>query len=594
MGRLRLRTKFLIAMLLTSAGLTAVSLLIVQHTVASHIRGGLNTDLANSVETFRNLQREREADLSRLAELMADLPSLKALMTSHHAPTIQDGSREMVHLSGGDLFALLDPSNQFVGFHTKSPGISREQAQQLLDRRGGLDDSLQWWFAGGHLYEVVLAPIYFGPRSDNALLGVVAVGYEMNAAVARQVSQVAASQVAILSGDTVVVSTLNAGQTAELRSQLAMSPAGAGAANWKLGKESFVVSTLTLNPDESPLVTIIVMKSYDQATAFLNHLRQLLLAVGLGAVLGGTLLVYFIAGTFTRPLEKLVDGVRALGGGDFGYPLHASAAGEVAQLTDAFARMRETLRVAQQRLLDAERLATIGRMASSISHDLRHPLTAVLANAEFLADADLSPLQREELYQEIRVAVNRLTDLVDSLLELSRPAESLNVVDAPVERTINRAIELVRSHRQFQKIVVEIESPGLHVAQFDPRKMERVFYNLLLNGCQAAQLGGGHVGVTVADHYGDLRIQIADDGPGVESSIRDKLFEPFVSHGKENGTGLGLTIAQKIVQDHNGSLYLESSIPRRTVMEILLPRVCNKKTAAINGRLADASQTFTA
>ncbi len=594
MGRLRLRTKFLIAMLLTSAGLTAVSLLIVQHTVASHIRGGLNTDLANSVETFRNLQREREADLSRLAELMADLPSLKALMTSRHAPTIQDGSREMFHLSGGDLFALLDPSNQVVGFHTKSPGISREQAQQLLDRRGGLDDSLQWWFAGGHLYEVVLAPIYFGPRSDNALLGVVAVGYEMNAAVARQVSQVAASQVAILSGDTVVVSTLNAEQTGELRSQLATSPAPAGAANWKLGKESFVVSTLTLNPDESPLVTIIVMKSYDQATAFLNHLRQLLLAVGLGAVLGGTLLVYFIAGTFTRPLEKLVDGVRALGGGDFGYPLHASAAGEVAQLTEAFARMRETLRVAQQRLLDAERLATIGRMASSISHDLRHPLTAVLANAEFLADADLSPLQREELYQEIRVAVNRLTDLVDSLLELSRPAESLNVVDAPVERTINRAIELVRSHRQFQKIVVEIESPGLHVAQFDQRKMERVFYNLLLNGCQAAQLGGGHVGVTVADHYGDLRIQIADDGPGVESSIRDKLFEPFVSHGKENGTGLGLTIAQKIVQDHNGSLYLESSIPRRTVMEILLPRVCNKKTAAVNGRLADASQTFTA
>ena len=80
--------------------------------------------------------------------------------------------------------------------------------------------------------------------------------------------------------------------------------------------------------------------------------------------------------------------------------------------------MRESLHQAQQRLLNAERLATIGRMASSISHDLRHPLTAVLANAEFLADADLNRQQREELYLEIRVAVNRLTDLVDSLLEL--------------------------------------------------------------------------------------------------------------------------------------------------------------------------------
>jgi signal transduction histidine kinase len=578
MGRLRLRAKFLIAMVLTSAGLTAVSLLIVQSIVASHVRGNLNGDLANSVETFRNLQREREADLARLAELMADLPSLKALMTSHHAPTIQDGSREMFHLSGGDLFALLDSSSQFVGFHTRSPGISREQAQQLVNGRSSLDEPLQWWFAGGHLYEVVLAPIYFGPRSDNALLGVVAVGYEMNSAVARQVSQMAASQVAILSGDTVVVSTLNSEQTAELQSQLTDKLAPSGSGNWKLGKESFVASALNLNPDESPRVTIIVMKSYDQATAFLNHLRQLLLAVGFGAVLAGTFLVYIIAGTFTRPLEKLVDGVRALGGGDFGYPLHAPAASEVAELTEAFTRMRDSLREAQQRLLDAERLATIGRMASSISHDLRHPLTAVLANAEFLADADLTPAQREELYLEIRVAVNRLTDLVDSLLELSRPAESLSVVDTPVERTISRAIELVRAHRQFQKIAVSIESSGLHNAQFDPRKMERVFYNLLLNGCQAAQVCGGHVGVTVADQNGDLRIQVTDDGPGVESSIRDKLFQPFVSHGKENGTGLGLTIAQKIVQDHHGSLFLESSAPGRTVMEIVLPRVCNKKT----------------
>ena len=176
MSRLRLRTKFLIAMLLTSAGLTSVSLLIVRRTVANHVRRGLSNDLANSVETFRNVQREREAALARSAQLMADLPNLKALMTSHHAPTIQDASREMFHLSGGDLFALSDPTNQFVGFHTKSPGITRAEAQQLLDRRGALDEPLQWWFAGGHLYEVVLAPIYFGPRADNALLGVVAVG----------------------------------------------------------------------------------------------------------------------------------------------------------------------------------------------------------------------------------------------------------------------------------------------------------------------------------------------------------------------------------------------------------------------------------
>jgi HAMP domain-containing protein len=402
MHKLRLRTKFLIAMLLTSAGLTAVSLVIVQRTVASHIRHGLTGDLADSVQTFRNAQADREASLARLAALMADLPNLKALMTSHHPPTIQDVSREMFHLSGGDLFALVDPTNKVVGFHTKTPGISQQQVQRLVDGRGTLTDTLQWWFGGGHLYEVVLAPIYFGPQSDNTLLGVVAVGYEMNAAVSHQVSQVAAGQVAIVCGDAVVVSTLNSEQTSDLRAHLSSISAAPGSVNWKLGKESFVVSALTLNPGESPPVTMVVLKSYDQATAFLDHLQRLLLAVGLGAVLGGSILVYFIAGTFTRPLEKLVDGVRALGGGDFRYPLHSPTAGEVAELNDAFTRMRDSLRTAQQRLLEAERLATIGRMASSISHDLRHPLTAVLANAEFLADAELTPMQREELYQEPR------------------------------------------------------------------------------------------------------------------------------------------------------------------------------------------------
>jgi signal transduction histidine kinase len=591
MRRWRLRTKFLVVMLLTSAGLTAGSLVIVQRTVAAHIRRGLSTDLANSVETFRDLEADRENDLSRLAELMADLPSLKALMTSNHAPTIQDGSREMFHVSGGDLFALINPAGQILGFHTKPPGLSRQQAQRLLNERGLIEETPQWWFGDGHLYQVVLAPIYFGRSSQIASLGMVAVGYEMNAGVAHQVGQVAASQVAILYGKEVVVSTLLPEQARDLASHAADGPILAGQADWHLGRESFMTSALPANLDANPSVTIVVMKSYDQATAFLNELRRLLLAVGLGAVIVGTALAYFIAGTFTRPLEELVDGVRALGGGDYRYPVHITATGEVSELTNAFTRMRDSLRQAQQRVLEAERLATIGRMASSISHDLRHPLTAVLANAEFLADIDLTPSQREELYLEIRVAVNRLTDLIDSLLELSRPAESLNFVEAPIEHSIKRAMELVCAHREFRKIAVSIESPGLHNAFFDPRKMERVFYNLLLNACQAAHLSGGRVAVVATGEAGDIIIHIEDDGPGVESSIRDKLFDPFVSYGKENGTGLGLTIAQKIVQDHHGSLKLESSVPGRTVMKIVLPRTA-AKTAHAESNPPSASQSF--
>lgn len=581
MGSVRLRTKFLISMLLTSAGLTAVSLLIVQRTVEKEVRRDLAGDLANSVASFRTVQKQREDTLARSAELIADLPTVKALMTgpaSQHAPTIQDFSADLFRQSGGDLFGLLDPSGRFVGFQARWPGITPEQAQQVFDQRQLAPASGQWWFVGNHLYEVFLKPIYL-PAAANSIVGAVAVGYEINDQVANDVSRIAASEVAILCQGKLVASTLNQDQAKEFAVEAWPQSGPDSHTDLKLGDETFVASSIILNPGEAPAVTMVVMKSYDQASAFLNELRRLLIGVGVGAVLLGSILVYVTARTFTRPLEKLVEGVRALGKGDFAFPVQAQGAGEVAELTNAFTRMRDSLRDAQQRLLDAERLATIGRMASSISHDLRHPLTAVLANAEFLADENLNPQQREELYLEIRIAVNRLTDLIDSLLELSRPVESLSPVEGIIERTASRAIELVHAHPEFRKVTLGIESPGMHSAQFDPRKMERVFYNLLLNACQAVNSQGGHVGVTVASRDQDLDIRITDDGPGIEVSIRDRLFKPFVSHGKENGSGMGLTIAQKIVQDHDGSLQLERSVPGCTVMQIILPKTSARKAS---------------
>src|SRR5205814_9195032 len=111
--------------------------------------------------------------------------------------------------------------------------------------------------------------------------------------------------------------------------------------------------------------------------------------------------------------------------GNFTYALDAHGGDESADVTRAFNRLRASLRKTQQELLEAERFATIGRMASSISLDLRHSLAAIVANAEFLCESRLSSEQREELYQEVRVAVNQMTDLLDSLLEFSRTRESL-------------------------------------------------------------------------------------------------------------------------------------------------------------------------
>jgi signal transduction histidine kinase len=573
MLKLRMRTKFLLSMLLISAGLTCTSLLLVRYSVQKQIRREIFADLRNSVSTFQNFQRERELTLTHSAELLADLPNLRALMTTQHEATIQDASSGLWRLAGSDLFLLADRSGRVVALHTASPGLTREMAQQSLAGTLNDESSGHWWFGGQHLYEVFLRPIYFGPAEENRLLGFLAIGYEIDDRLTSQVGRIAASQVAFYYGDAVVKTTLTPVQESELdRRRVLQSPAeDAGPEETQLGEERFLTTSLELSGGKNPSVRLIVLKSYDQATAFLDSLNRLLLALGLAAVLGGSALVFFISHTFTRPLGNLVEGVRALEKGDFNYALDAQGGDEVAEVTRAFNRMRDSLRKTQQELLEAERLATIGRMASSISHDLRHSLAAIVANAEFLCESKLSSDQREELYQEVRVAVNQMTDLIDSLLEFSRTRESLRPTYGNVKDSVERVVAAIRSHPEFHPVRITISQEGNSSGWFDPRKLERVLYNLLLNSCEAVVPEGGRIHVGLNEVQGGVEIRVSDNGRGIPEKIRGQLFEPFISHGKENGTGLGLTVVQKIVQDHGGDVIVEKTSAEGTVFRLLLP-----------------------
>ena len=573
MLKLRMRTKFLLSMLLISAGLTCTSLLLVRHSVQKQVRREIFADLRNSVSTFQNFQRERELTLTHSAELLADLPNLRALMTTEHEATIQDASSGLWQLAGSDLFLLADRAGRVVALHTASPGLTREMAQKSLASTLSDESSGQWWFGGQHLYEVFLRPIYFGPAEENRLLGFLVIGYEIDDRLTSQVGRIAASQVAFYYGDAVVKTTLTPVQESELdRRRVLQSPAGdSGPEETQLGEERFLTTSLELSGGKNPSVRLIVLKSYDQATAFLDSLNRLLLALGLAAVVGGSALVFFISHTFTRPLGNLVEGVRALERGDFSYALDARGGDEVAEVTRAFNRMRDSLRKTQQELLEAERLATIGRMASSISHDLRHSLAAIVANAEFLCESKLSSDQREELYQEVRVAVNQMTDLIDSLLEFSRTRESLRLAYGNVKDSVDRVVAAIRSHPEFHPVRITSSQEGNSSGWFDPRKLERVLYNLVLNSCEAVVPETGRIHVGLNEVPGGVEIRVSDNGRGIPEKIRGQLFEPFISHGKENGTGLGLTVVQKIIQDHGGDVIVEKTSAEGTVFRLCFP-----------------------
>src|SRR6266478_8898408 len=256
MSSLRLQTKFLLSMLLISAGLTCTSLLLVRRSVHKQVKKEIFADLQNSVSTFQNFQRERELSLSRSAELLADLPTLRALMTTQHAATIQDASAEQWRLAGSDIFVLADRAGRVAALHTTSQGFTREMAQASLNTSFSQAATSHWWYGAQHLYEVCLKPIYFGPATENRLLGFLAIGYEIDDSVASQVSRIAASQVAFYYGDDIVRSTLDPTHEAELsRHPIVHSAPGIPEPEQvQLGDERFLGTSLELAADKAPSV----------------------------------------------------------------------------------------------------------------------------------------------------------------------------------------------------------------------------------------------------------------------------------------------------------------------------------------------------
>ena len=390
MHRLRLRTTLLIPLLLLCFGFTPVSLLILKVIVQQQVRASLASDLQHSVATYQNLARQRRELLVRESALLADLPSLKALMTAD-SRTIADGGREFWQDSGSDFFALLDRNGKLVVAYNQGVQLDRS----LVKR--GVEGSLRHPGEGPallafdrRLFEISTQPLVFGGKDGGSQLGFVAVGYAVDERVARQVSDAAAAEVTFTVGSDIVASTLPPPLQSKLTSQageLLRSPTENR--NLRLGQEDYLAASVPLGTTGleagAGAPQLVVLKSFAQATQLVSRVNRWVLTLVLLALLAGAGMLVSISQTLTRPIEALVEGTRALAQGNFGYRLSEDGVEEIRELSRAFERMRVELRRTQNDLLDSERLATIGRMANSISHDLRHYLSAMYANAEFMA-----------------------------------------------------------------------------------------------------------------------------------------------------------------------------------------------------------------
>lgn len=581
---MKLRAKFLGSLVVVVAVLTSTTLLVVRSAFQNQVREALTNDLRSASQTFSIFQQDRKELLVRSAQLVADTPSLLAMMTSNDPPTIQDASSSLVSAAHTDLFLISGPHGRVMALHMRRPEPQRKDVEELSQRLQLSGDQEQWLFLAGRLYQTYTKPLYIGTQIPAHLLGFVTVGYEVSDCVVKTVAKGSNTEVIFAFGNQVAATTLT--KTALSRC-LRSAPPGRGVSHYlggvpalqlngtegpsefSLGGDRYLVTSMRLAAEPQP-VTLLVLKSFNKADQVLRRVNRILLLVGVSVTGMGCLLIFGISKKFGRPLEELLGGVRALSHQDFEYPLMIRSTDEFGELTAAFETMRASLVAAQRELLQAQQLATIGQTAGSLSHDLRHRLTLILANSEFLVD-ESNGARREQLYQAIRFAVRQMTELLDSLLEFARSPHSLNCKFVDLQDLLQESVEEVRLYPQFSRITVTVLASEPIKAWFDGKRLHRAFFNLLLNACEAVSQETGKIEIQVHRALTKAEVRITDDGPGIPTQVRDRLFKPFVSSGKNKGTGLGLAIVQKCCQDHGGEVELEASAPGQTTFRLTLP-----------------------
>ncbi|MGH7450569.1 MAG: two-component system sensor histidine kinase NtrB [bacterium] len=237
-------------------------------------------------------------------------------------------------------------------------------------------------------------------------------------------------------------------------------------------------------------------------------------------------------------------------------------------------KIETELKSLEKQVLQADRWATIGKMAAKVAHEIRNPLSSISLNAELLGDeiADYQTANTDEasaLLKSIISEVDRVTALTEEYLQFSRLPQ-VNPTKGSLDQTLHDVLELLRHDLRQKKIEVQFQGERkIPETLFDRAQIRRVFLNIIRNAMEAMPKGGL---LTIQTEEKDHRavVHIADTGMGIPEEALAKIFDPFFTT-KDFGTGLGLAIVQQIIDEHNGQISCQSRVGEGTTFSIALP-----------------------
>jgi len=224
----------------------------------------------------------------------------------------------------------------------------------------------------------------------------------------------------------------------------------------------------------------------------------------------------------------------------------------------------------RERLFHQERLSAVGQMMSTIVHDLRNPVNSINGFLEFLLEEDISAEEKEEYSQIMKLEIQSITQMTSEILDFAKGKTSILPRKIGVGDIIKRFQPQAEQLFRNSGIHFHIENKSTKLLYADIDKLIRVFYNIAKNAKEAMGKKGDFY-FKVSDRKNEVIFKLSDNGPGIPDEIKGRLFESFVTSGKERGTGLGLAIVKKIIDEHHGGIEMQTSKEKGTTFEVKLP-----------------------
>ena len=229
----------------------------------------------------------------------------------------------------------------------------------------------------------------------------------------------------------------------------------------------------------------------------------------------------------------------------------------------------ENARLAQE-MVQSERLSSVGRMASAIIHDIKNPMNTIRVYAQVMKKKSGNE-EAVKLADEMIRQVDRLVNMLQEILDFSRGVSATNIIEVNLGEALAAILIFIEKDLNKHNIQLVKKLNYTGPCMMDSDKMTRVFYNIASNARDAMPTGGT-LTVTTEDSNGMARIAFRDTGTGMPEEVKKRIFEPFMTYGKKHGTGLGMAIVKKVIDDHDGRIEIESELGKGTEMTVSLPQ----------------------